>query len=64
VAIAGDPDSLTTVPGPRALRDGFGRTQAGLARHMKVVRQRVVTIESLAAVPLVAAHDTSMRSRP
>jgi hypothetical protein len=32
VAIAGDPDSLTTRPGLQTLRDDFGLTQAELAR--------------------------------
>ena len=54
MAIAGDPDSITTGPGLQALRDGFGLTQAELARQMEVVRERVATIESQAAVPMLA----------
>jgi DNA-binding transcriptional regulator YiaG len=56
VAIAGDPDSLTTGPRLQALRDGFRLTQAELAREMGVVRQRVATIESQAVVPTAAAE--------
>ena len=56
MATAGDHRTLTTSPRLQALRDGFGLAQAELARPMKVVRRRVVTIESQAAVPIVAAQ--------
>lgn len=56
MAIASDPDSLTTGPGLQALHDGFGLRQPELARKKKVVRRRVATIESQAAAPTVAAH--------
>ncbi len=56
MATAGDPGSLTTSPRLHAVHHGFGPTQAALARPMKVVRRRVVTIESQAAVPMVAAQ--------
>ncbi len=56
MAIASDPDGIITGPGLMALRDSLGLTQAGLARQMRVVRQRVATIESQAAVSIVAAQ--------
>lgn len=57
MAIAGDPDSIITGPTLQALRKAFSPslTQAELARQMRVVRQRVATIESQAAVPAVSA---------
>lgn len=55
MATAGDPDSLTSGPRLHAVRDGFSLIQAEPSRPMKVIPRRVVTIESQAAVPIVAA---------